>query len=143
MFCLENKEMIMSIIDQMKEDESLIPVYVRVGAKVYSIIDLGNVTNCSPSIFKVGFGSKDSIFMKKRFPKRRLIEFDNPRILNKFDEDTQSTIEYILFEASFSDGSDPIDDGINKWSSILLDVSLESSEKHRKELLQSFNDDFS
>ncbi len=143
MFCLENKDMIMSIIDQRKEDAILIPVYVKVGNKVYSILDMEDIINCSPSIFKVGFGSSDSIFMKKRFPKKRLIEFDNPRIFGKFDEDLQCTTEYILFEASYSEGEDQIDDEINMWSSLLLDKAMKYSDEHRRKLLQSINEDFS
>lgn len=137
MFCLDNKEMIMSIIDQKKEDDILIPVYIKVGNKVYSILDIHDVINCSPSIFRVGFGSADSIFMKKRFPKKRLMDFDVPRIFRKFDEESQSTIEYILFETFYSDNNEDIDEEINKWCSILFSVAMESSEKHRKELLQS------
>ena len=137
MFCLDNKEMIMSIIDQKKEEDILIPVYVKVGNRVYSIIDIHNVINCSPAIFRVGFGSMDSIFMKKRFPKRRLIDFDEPRIFRKFDEESQNTIEYILFETFYSKNNEDIDEEINNWCSILFSVAMESSEKHRKELLQS------
>ena len=97
MFNVEDKEMIMNIINNRKVNELVIPLYVRVGNIRYSLFEVDEIPDCSPSIFKIGFGSSNSVFTRIKFPNDRLMYFSEAKLFNHFDEDKQILIQYITF----------------------------------------------
>jgi hypothetical protein len=133
MFNIEDKETIMKLIDIRNKDELVVPVYLRVGNNTYYLSEVDEITSCSPSIFKVGFGSSDSVFIRNKFPKNKLINFTNPRTFTNFNEEEQCATEYITFESSDLeyDRTD-LTNEINKWYFILLDYTMIHVEENKK-----------
>ena len=69
MFDINDKETIIKIIKQRSDDEYVIPLYVKIYNKTYSILELDSIKDFNQSSFKVGFGTASSMFMKNSFPK--------------------------------------------------------------------------
>ena len=137
MFNVEDKEMIMSIIDNRKSDELVIPLYVKVGNQRYSLLEIEDIPDCSPSIFKVGFGSSNSVFNRLKFPNNQLMYFSESRLFNHYDEDKQIMIQYIMFESSeVEDDRSVLNDNINKYYNILLDYVMSCVFKNKKERIK-------
>lgn len=133
MFNIEDKETIMKLIDIRNKDELVVPVYLRVGNNTYYLSEVDEITSCSPSIFKVGFGSSDSVFIRNKFPKNKLINFTNPRTFTNFNEEEQCATEYITFESSYLeyDRTD-LTNEISRWFFILLDYTMAHVEENKK-----------
>lgn len=137
MFNVEDKEMIMSIINNRKSDELVIPLYVKVGNQRYSLLEIEDIPDCSPSIFKVGFGSSNSVFNRLKFPNNQLMYFSESRLFNHYDEDKQIMIQYIMFESSeVEDDRSVLNDNINKYYNILLDYVMSCVFKNKKERIK-------
>lgn len=137
MFNVEDKEMIMSIINNRKSDELVIPLYVKVGNQRYSLLEIEDIPDCSPSIFKVGFGSSNSVFNRLKFPNNQLMYFSESRLFNHYDEDKQIMIQYIMFESSeVEDDRSVLNDNINKYYNILLDYVMSCVSKNKKERIK-------
>jgi hypothetical protein len=133
MFNIEDKETIMKLINIRNKNELVVPVYLRVGNNTYYLSEVDEITSCSPSIFKVGFGSSDSVFIRNKFPKNKLINFTNPRTFTNFNEEEQCATEYITFESSDLeyDRTD-LTNEINKWYSMLLDYTMAHVEENKR-----------
>ena len=137
MFNIEDKDLIMKLINMRDKDEIIIPIYIRIGNNMYDLTEVDEIETCSPSIFKVGFGSSDSVFVRNKFPKNRLINFNNAKIFNHFDEDKQCAVDYFVFESSFMELNDGIlSDDINYWYNILLDYVMKHVEVVKKERIR-------
>lgn len=137
MFNVEDKEMIMSIINNRKSDELVIPLYVKVGNQRYSLLEIEDIPDCSPSIFKVGFGSSNSVFNRLKFPNNQLMYFSESRLFNHYDEDKQIMIQYIMFESSeVEDDRSVLNDNINKYYNILLEYVMSCVSKNKKERIK-------
>lgn len=144
MFNIEDKETIMKLIDIRNKDEVILPIYVRVGNSTYYLSEVDQIESCSPSIFKVGFGSSDSVFVRNKFPKNRLISFSNSKIFNHFDDDKQCSIEYFVFESSELDDDNTIlANEINKWYNILLEFVMKHVESNKKERIKKIMEELS
>jgi len=133
MFNIEDKETIMKLIDIRNKNDLIVPVYLRVGNSTFYLSEVDEIPSCSPSIFKVGFGSSDSVFVRNKFPKNKLINFTNPRTFTNFNEEEQCATEYITFESSDLeyDRTD-LTNEINKWYSVLLDYTMTHVEENKK-----------
>ena len=133
MFNIEDKETIMKLIDIRNKDDLVVPVYLRVGNNTYYLSEVDEITSCSPSIFKVGFGSSDSVFIRNKFPKNKLINFTNPRTFTNFNEEEQCATEYITFESSYLeyDRTD-LTNEISRWYFILLDYTMTHVEENKR-----------
>lgn len=144
MFNIEDKETIMKLIDCRSNDEVIIPIYISIGNKKYLIVDMDEIETCSPSIFKIGFGSSDSVFIRNKFPKNKLINFSNSKVFNQYDEDKQCVIEYYVFESSDIeyDRTD-LTNEINKWYHTLLDHVMEHVEIVKKERIRKTMEELS
>lgn len=144
MFNIEDKETIMKLIDCRSNDEVIIPIYISIGNKKYLIVDMDEIETCSPSIFKIGFGSSDSVFIRNKFPKSKLINFSNSKVFNQYDEDKQCVIEYYVFESSDIeyDRTD-LTNEINKWYHTLLDHVMEHVEIVKKERIRKIMEELS
>ena len=127
----------MSIINNRKSDELVIPLYVKVGNQRYSLLEIEDIPDCSPSIFKVGFGSSNSVFNRLKFPNNQLMYFSESRLFNHYDEDKQIMIQYIMFESSeVEDDRSVLNDNINKYYNILLEYVMSCVSKNKKERIK-------
>ena len=55
MFNLNDRDLIMKIINSRDtKTETMIPVYLCIGNKKYSLLEVDKILSCSPSIFKIG-----------------------------------------------------------------------------------------
>ena len=124
MFNVEDKEMIMNIINNRKENELVIPLYVRVGNIRYSLFEVDEIPDCSPSIFKIGFGSSNSVFTRIKFPNDRLMYFSEAKLFNHFDEDKQILIQYITFELDYEDTDNFINNESPKYGATAEDIEI-------------------
>lgn len=137
MFNVEDKEMIMNIVNNRKENELVIPLYVRVGNIRYSLFEVDEIPDCSPSIFKIGFGSSNSVFTRIKFPNDRLMYFSEAKLFNHFDEDKQILIQYITFESSdVEDDGSILNENINRYYDILLEYVMSHVEINKKERIK-------
>lgn len=136
MFNINDKDMVVSIIEKRSKGDMLIPVYLKVGNTAYSLLEADDIPDCSPSIFKVGFGTSISVFTRNKFPKNELINFSSPTLFTRFDDDKQTAVEYILFESADMPDGKPIYDEINKWYDILLDYVMKKVDINKKERIK-------
>ena len=137
MFNVEDKEMIMNIVNNRKENELVIPLYVRVGNIRYSLFEVDEIPDCSPSIFKIGFGSSNSVFTRIKFPNDKLMYFSEAKLFNHFDEDKQILIQYITFESSdVEDDGSILNENINRYYDILLEYVMSHVEINKKERIK-------
>lgn len=137
MFNVEDKEMIMNIINNRKVNELVIPLYVRVGNIRYSLFEVDEIPDCSPSIFKIGFGSSNSVFTRIKFPNDKLMYFSEAKLFNHFDEDKQILIQYITFESSdVEDDGSILNENINRYYDILLEYVMSHVEINKKERIK-------
>lgn len=144
MFNIEDKETVMSLINTRNASEVVIPIYLKVGNNRFFLTEVDAISDCSPSIFKVGFGSSDSVFIRNKFPKNRLIEFTNSQIFNHFDDDKQCATDYFVFESSGIEGiDDSLTDEINKWYDVLLDYVMKHVEITKKERIRKTMEELS
>lgn len=137
MFNVEDKETIMNIVNNRKENELVIPLYVRVGNIRYSLFEVDEIPDCSPSIFKIGFGSSNSVFTRIKFPNDKLMYFSEAKLFNHFDEDKQILIQYITFESSdVEDDGSILNENINRYYDILLEYVMSHVEINKKERIK-------
>jgi len=141
MFNTEDNETIMALINKRHDGELVIPLYARVGKNIYSLIDIPYIPDCSPSIFKVGFGSSNSLFIKTKFPTEELINFSNVKCFNHFDEDAQCLIQYFVFESSDVDKDDELSNQINTFYDVLLDYTMKSANANKQERIKRILED--
>lgn len=144
MFNLEDKDLIMDLINRRDPEDMIIPLYIKIGNNCYSLLEVDQIRNCSPSIFKIGFGSSNSVFNRIKFPINELINFENTELFNYFDDDKQMTIQYIIFESSYVDDNDSyLNKNINKYYNMLLEYVMNKVEANKKELIKKTMEEFS
>lgn len=144
MFDVNDKETVMKLINTKKNDELIVPIYVRVGKETYSLIDIHDIPDCSPSIFKVGFGSCNSVFNRLKFPNDKLVYFSDVSLFTHFDEDKQTAIQYITFESSdMEDDGDILIQNINKYYDMLLDYTMNIVSNTKKERIKKVMEELS
>ena len=144
MFNVEDNELIMKIIDARKDDELVIPLYIKVGNAVYSIFDVNEIQYCSRSIFKIGFGSSSSVFSKMKFPNDKLLQFSNARLFNHFDDDKQINVQYIVFESdNVEDDNTILSSNINDYYDMLFEYVMECVEINKRERIKKTMEELS
>lgn len=144
MFNIEDKETIMNLIDIRNKDEMILPIYLRIGNNSYFLSEVDEIVSCSPSIFKVGFGSSDSVFVRNKFPKHKLINFNNVKIFSHFDDDKQCSTEYFVFESSDLEyDKTDLTNEINRWYHLLLDFVMKHVENNKKERIKKIMEELS
>lgn len=141
MFNLEDKDLIKRIIDQRDKGAILIPVCVKIDQFYWNILEFDKYEITGSNI-KIVFGTSNNVFIHNKFPKNTLINFDNVRIFKSFDDDTQVSTEYIIFEASDYDGTDITDPKlisvykeINNWYDIVGPYVEDILNRNRKEVI--------
>lgn len=142
MFDITNKELIQSIIDKTKEIKSwVIPVYVKIGVNYYDILNLNEITFCSPSIFKIGFGTKS--ILPENSP---VLGIEVAQTFNVVDEDTGAFSRYTVFEYGIesmdTNNEDEILKTLDNWVQLLFsNISNIVEEKRKSTIFESLNDE--
>lgn len=116
---LTDHEFIKSLVDDRKDKEILVPLYVKVYNNKYSLLDIKNVDKkISINQFKIGFGtSKGSIPKPNDFPVSQLIKFNCEETFKDIDDETGIETNYFIIEEGLRDpeDDDKVIEEINYW----------------------------
>lgn len=137
MFDMNDKEKIMKLINMRDEDHLIIPLYVQIYNKRYSLLELDQIkTRFTKSCFKVGFGTADALFMVNSFPTHRVNEFDIVNLFTEYDEDKDVNIRYMIFESSNVDNDDTeLIEELNYYVDMLFDHTYKLVDTYIKKLI--------
>lgn len=141
MFDMNNKELVKKIIDQRDDDEYVIPLYVKIYNEKFSILELDNITDISPSSFKVGFGSSSSIFTKNSFISKYAMDFETINVFKVFDNDNNVDVLYNIFETGFVTENSDMHIQINDYVQMLMDRISDSVSIKRKKMLEDLDNE--
>ena len=134
---LTDKEFQKTLIDSRDDSMYLIPMYVIVCNKKYSILDIDSIKpRVSETLFKVGFGTSHSIISKpNNFPTGLFYNFNVTPLFTDTNEETDISTNYFVLEESAFDDYDveteenpilsKIYDEINTWIQRLYDMYRE------------------
>jgi hypothetical protein len=143
MFDIDNRDLIMRLICERYENELVIPLYVNIYNKKYSISEINEIKDYSSSIFKVGFGSASSLFMKNSFPTKHIYEFSNVTTFTEYDDNTNTATRYYIFESSYIDNEySELYKQINSYISILEEYIDKHVKELKKELIRIQMEEF-
>lgn len=140
MFDIENNDLIRKLIDMREENEIIIPLYVQVYNKRYSILEMDDITvRFTEGVFKVGFGTADALFMKNSFPTNRASEFDVINIFTIYDDSMDRNVRYMVFETGDvdNDALDTLKDQVHKYYRMLFTHVWNHVDEHIKKLLST------
>lgn len=134
---LTDKEFQKTLIDSRDDSMYLIPMYVIVCNKKYSILDIDMIKpRVSETLFKVGFGTSHSVISKpNNFPTALFYNFNVTPLFTDTNEETDISTNYFVLEESAFDDYDveteenpvlaKIYDEINTWIQRLYDMYRE------------------
>ena len=100
MFDLNERDYIKAVIDSRDEDMYVIPLYVKIYNKTYSILELDTIEEYEGRSFKVGFGSSTKLLMKNSFMDKYRYELDFIDKFEQYDYEENKAVSYIIFESS-------------------------------------------
>lgn len=107
----EDKDYIKNLVNQRDDDQIVIPLYVQIYGKKYSLLELKDVkVRFTEGAFKVGYGTADALFMPNSFPVKRINDFDVITVFTEYDNVKDRTIRYMVFESGNIDLPDVEDD---------------------------------
>lgn len=96
----EDKDYIKNLVNQRDDDQIVIPLYVQIYGKKYSLLELKDVkVRFTEGAFKVGYGTADALFMPNSFPINRIRDFDVITVFTEYDDRKDRTIRYMVFES--------------------------------------------
>lgn len=96
----DDKEWIKKLVNMRDEDQIVIPLYVQIYGKKYSLLELDTIkVRFSEGAFKIGYGTADSLFMPNSFPINRIRDFDVITVFTEYDNEKDRTIRYMVFES--------------------------------------------
>ena len=99
-FMFEDKDYIKNLVNQRDDDQIVIPLYVQIYGKKYSLLELKDVkVRFTEGAFKVGYGTADALFMPNSFPINRIRDFDVITVFTEYDDKKDRTIRYMVFES--------------------------------------------
>ena len=108
----EDKDYIKNLVNQRDDDQIVIPLYIQIYGKKYSLLELKDVkVRFTEGAFKVGYGTADALFMPNSFPINRIRDFDVITVFTEYDDKKDRTIRYMVFESGNIDP--PADEYIN------------------------------
>ena len=142
MFDVNNKDIIVKLI-MTKDDDIVIPLYVKIYNMRYSILELNDITDFDASSFKVGFGTSTSFLLKNSFPDKNIFDFDNISTFIEFDEKLNSNIIYRVFESAHANGGDVVHKQINKYYEMLNNYVSNLAIEKKKELINKTMEEYS
>ena len=136
MFDINDKETIIKIINQRSDNEYVIPLYVKIYNKTYSILELDSIKDFNQSSFKVGFGTASSMFMKNSFPNQYAFDFETMSVFKEFDQTYNTEIRYVVFETSMVDQISELHEQIDRYILMLEEYVGEHVQQIKKELMK-------
>lgn len=141
MFDINDKDKIMKLINMRDEDQIIIPLYVQIYNKRYSLLELGEIkTRFTKGCFKVGFGTADALFMKNSFPTRRFSEFNIIDIFTEYDDEKDVTVRYMVFESSdIEDDGSKLIEQVNYYTDMLYEHTWNLVDDYIKRMINMEN----
>lgn len=137
---LTDKEFQKTLIDSRDDSMYLIPMYVIVCNKKYSILDIDKIKDrVSETLFKVGFGTSHSIISKpNNFPTALFYNFNVTPLFTDTNAETDISTNYFVLEESVFDDVESeenpvlakIYEEINSWIQRLYDMYRECIENN-------------
>lgn len=138
MFDFDNKEWIMKIVNMRDEDQIIIPLYVQIYGKKYSLLELDQIkVRFVEGAFKVGYGTADALFMPNSFPVNRVRDFDIINVFTEYDNVKDRTIRYMTFESGDVDVKEDnkLDEQIHMYFEALFNRVKEIVNSYFKSLI--------
>lgn len=136
MFDTSDRNLITKIINTKTNDQLVIPLYIKMGNKYYSILEMNDISDFSPFDFKLGFGTCTSVFTKNNYIKTHLTDYQNYNIFNIYDDNKQLYINYFTFESGVIENSQSeFNKQINNWLDIISNHLNQITSKKRKDLI--------
>jgi hypothetical protein len=141
MFDINDKDKIMKLINMRDEDQIIIPLYVQIYNKRYSLLELSEIkTRFTKGCFKVGFGTADALFMKNSFPTRRFSEFNIIDIFTEYDDEKDVTVRYMVFESSdIEDDGSKLIEQVNYYNDMLYEYTWNLVDAYIKKMINMEN----
>lgn len=133
-----DESVVKALIDG-KGDHYVIPLYIRIGNKIYPLLEINEIDFYSESICKIGFGTFYATMGNKRVPLSNLQDADNIQLFNVMSDDNTYMKKYIIFESSkrdFIDKNDPISKDIVYFITFICDRINEIVNEKRKRILK-------
>ena len=121
------------------DDEIVIPLYIQIYGKKYSLLELDTVKKrFSRSAFKVGYATADALFMDNSFPVNRIGDFDLVNTFTEYDESMERQIRYTVFESGDVDvkEDDKLGEEIHMYFECLFNNVKERVDAHFKSLIE-------
>lgn len=131
MFDSTNIDYIKRVIDSRESYEYVIPLYVKIFNKNFSILELDDIDNYDSSTFKIGFGSSISILSKNSFISKFIYEFNFIQRFNEYNYEENCDTAYIIFESGYVDNSSVMHEQINQYVDILSNKVKEVYDNNR------------
>lgn len=138
MFDFDNKEWIMKIVNMRDEDQIIIPLYVQIYGKKYSLLELDQIkVRFVEGAFKVAYGTADALFMPNSFPVNRVRDFDIINVFTEYDNVKDRTIRYMTFESGDVDVKEDnkLDEQIHMYFEALFNRVKEIVNSYFKSLI--------
>lgn len=139
---LEDRNWIRTVVDMRDADTIVIPLYIQIYGKKYSILDMNSIKKrFAPSAFKIGYGTADSMFMKNSFPVNRINEFDLIDTFYEYDSENDINVRYTVFESGDVDDieSNKLNQEIHMYFDLLFNNVKENVDAYFKSLIESEN----
>lgn len=141
MFDLKDRFSIQKLIDSRDSSHILIPLYVRINKEIYPILEMDKANTFTPSSFKIGYGTSNSIFIPNSFDQSKLMHFNAIDAFWSYNIESDMAVRYTIFETGRWD--DDIDEedsilckDINLYYNILSQYVSNVVQEKRKKLIQ-------
>lgn len=142
MFDVMDKEYIISMIRNKKDNAFIIPLYVKVYNQTYTIHELNDIPMFNPSGFRVGYGAIVSMFDKFSFPQDKMFRFECIDAFNMHNEKYNVDEKFIVIESGIFtdddefDESDPLYEQMAYYYTELRKYLEKKYQEKRKRLIQ-------
>ena len=134
-----DKEYVKKLVNMRDDDKIVIPLYIQIFGKKYSLLQLDVVKKrFSKNIFKVGYATADALFMNNSFPVNRIGEFDLIDTFTEYDTDMERNIRYTVFESGDVDVKEDneLDNEIHMYFDCLFNRVKSHVDEHFKSLIE-------
>jgi hypothetical protein len=128
----------MKIVNMRDEDQIIIPLYVQIYGKKYSLLELDQIkVRFVEATFKVAYGTADALFMPNSFPVNRVRDFDIINVFTEYDNVKDRTIRYMTFESGDVDVKEDnkLDEQIHMYFEALFNRVKEIVNNYFKSLI--------
>ena len=137
----EDKEWIKRMINMRNDDQIVIPLYIQIYGKKYSLLEMDKINKrFSESSFKIGYGTADGLFMNNSFPTEKANEFNIINSFSQYDDDKDVYIRYTVFESGMvEDNDNKLYEEINMWFNRLFNHVKDIVDSYFKSLISEEN----